>query len=434
MAVTEKFQAKWNQPVELTVLRRLEEPGAKTDTDKTSSGTTDEDPALRSEVKVTVPPVPVKTLGLGFAFGRITAIRKGSLAETAGIKVGDVIEKVDGAPIEDALRLPMLVAEKLGKPLELTVRRPDKMPASDETKSNSADKKSDSKTSPGTELSFTLQSSEPAAFGNIGLINSQLSLENYGIAYSVSPVVSWIDPASSKASSQVAVGDELTEIQVEVTAAERKEFEKNGLTLETKADAITEQSPMPLHLMRFQTLPADMKIRCKFKRGGNTREVILPLYYADNWYWIQRMVPMSPVQKIQRTTRIDQALGWGLTETQRKLNDVLEFLTIMVTGKASPKNLAGPLGIAKIASHEASDSPSRLLLFLTLLSANLAVLNFLPIPALDGGHLMFLTWEAIRGKPVNETIQVRLTMLGVMCLLGLMAFAIVNDFLREMKP
>lgn len=84
-----------------------------------------------------------------------------------------------------------------------------------------------------------------------------------------------------------------------------------------------------------------------------------------------------------------------------------------------------------MAANEASSSPSRLLLFLTLLSANLAILNFLPIPALDGGHLMFLIAEAIRGKPLNEALQVRLTMVGVMCLLCLMAFAILNDVLRK---
>ena len=67
-----------------------------------------------------------------------------------------------------------------------------------------------------------------------------------------------------------------------------------------------------------------------------------------------------------------------------------------------------------------------LLLFLTFLSANLAILNFLPIPALDGGHMMFLTAEAIRGKPVNEELQVRMTLVGVMCLLALMAFVIIK--------
>jgi regulator of sigma E protease len=64
---------------------------------------------------------------------------------------------------------------------------------------------------------------------------------------------------------------------------------------------------------------------------------------------------------------------------------------------------------------------------LTLLSANLAILNFLPIPALDGGHMMFLTAEAIRGKPINEDWQIRLTMAGVLGLLGLMAFVILKD-------
>jgi regulator of sigma E protease len=66
-------------------------------------------------------------------------------------------------------------------------------------------------------------------------------------------------------------------------------------------------------------------------------------------------------------------------------------------------------------------------MFLTMLSANLAVLNFLPIPALDGGHMVFLLAEWIRGKPVDEQWQARLTIAGVLCLLALMAFVILND-------
>ena len=75
-----------------------------------------------------------------------------------------------------------------------------------------------------------------------------------------------------------------------------------------------------------------------------------------------------------------------------------------------------------MAGSEASQGISRLLMFLTFLSANLAVLNFLPIPALDGGHMMFLMAEGIRGKPVDERMQVILTLAGVACLLGLMIF------------
>jgi regulator of sigma E protease len=72
-------------------------------------------------------------------------------------------------------------------------------------------------------------------------------------------------------------------------------------------------------------------------------------------------------------------------------------------------------------------------MFLTMLSANLAVINFLPIPALDGGHMMFLIAEAIRGKPVDEALQMRLTVMGVLALLALMIFVTFNDVVNFAK-
>jgi regulator of sigma E protease len=72
--------------------------------------------------------------------------------------------------------------------------------------------------------------------------------------------------------------------------------------------------------------------------------------------------------------------------------------------------------------------PGNLLLFLTLLSANLAVLNFLPIPLLDGGHFVFLLYEGIRGKPADERVQEILTYIGLAFILGLMIFVLGLDF------
>ena len=71
-----------------------------------------------------------------------------------------------------------------------------------------------------------------------------------------------------------------------------------------------------------------------------------------------------------------------------------------------------------------------MLLFLCFISANLAILNVLPIPALDGGHLMFLTIEAVTRKPPSEHVQGIATMIGVLLLLSLMVFAIFNDVVR----
>ncbi|MCC6510075.1 MAG: site-2 protease family protein [Pirellulaceae bacterium] len=420
VSLTDKLHAKWNQPIELTILRKMDSqaadatPGAKPAPAESATAAN----ADSEELKISLPPVPVKTLGIGFAMGPITAVRKDSVAEVAGIKVGDILEKVAGQPVTDAMHLPMQVAEKIGSPIEFVVRRP-------------ADKAA--KESTDQTLTFTMEAPTPVAFGSIGRVSAQFGLENYGIAYSVLPKVSSIDPLSSKASSSVQVGDELTQIKIEVTEDEIKEYAKDDVIISPKPLELSSLNTVAYWMNELQFLPIDLKIRCFLKRDNQVREVVLPIQYAKDWYWHQRGLPMTALEKIQKTENVAQSLTWGVTETGRRLGDVFEFLTILVTGRASPRNLAGPFGIAQVASQEASDSPSRLLLFLTLLSANLAILNFLPIPALDGGHLVFLIAEAIRGKPLNEALQVKLTMVGVMCLLGLMAFAILNDILRVIR-
>ena len=91
--------------------------------------------------------------------------------------------------------------------------------------------------------------------------------------------------------------------------------------------------------------------------------------------------------------------------------------------------LAGPFADAA-AGAEASFGFSRLLIFLTVLSANLAILNSLPIPVLDGGHFMFLLYEGVFRRPVNERIAFSLTMVGLCFILGLMFFVIGMDVMR----
>jgi regulator of sigma E protease len=83
-----------------------------------------------------------------------------------------------------------------------------------------------------------------------------------------------------------------------------------------------------------------------------------------------------------------------------------------------------------VATSEASAGTSRLLLFLTMLSANLAIVNFLPIPVLDGGHIMFLLYEGILRRPVTERVQILLSYGGLFLLLCLMAFVLLLDFSR----
>ena len=120
--------------------------------------------------------------------------------------------------------------------------------------------------------------------------------------------------------------------------------------------------------------------------------------------------------------------GW--IRTKQDLQRVGQTLGWIADGTASVKDLGGPVMIMKVAQDEAAQSVTRLLLFLTMLSANLAILNFLPIPVLDGGHFVFLTIELITRKPVSERIQGSLSVLFLFLLLGFMLFVVFNDISR----
>ncbi|HAC89114.1 MAG TPA: metalloprotease, partial [Planctomycetaceae bacterium] len=175
-------------------------------------------------------------------------------------------------------------------------------------------------------------------------------------------------------------------------------------------------------------LPLGSKLACHFNRDGKTISADLQVLESLNSFSTdQRDLLLAGLTQTHRTTDWTKGLSLGLWETKRRFEEVLGFLRLLFTGRVGMGGVAGPVKLFDFAAQEASEGTSRLLIFLTMLSANLAILNFLPIPALDGGHMLFLTFEAIRGKPLNEELQVRLTMAGVLGLLTLMAFVILKD-------
>jgi len=102
----------------------------------------------------------------------------------------------------------------------------------------------------------------------------------------------------------------------------------------------------------------------------------------------------------------------------------------MIVGLLSLDNLSGPITIAQVASQSISSGLESFLSFLALLSVSLGVLNLLPIPVLDGGHILFCLMEAVRGKPVPESWQVIGLKIGVSFVFALMAIAFYNDIMR----
>ena len=124
------------------------------------------------------------------------------------------------------------------------------------------------------------------------------------------------------------------------------------------------------------------------------------------------------------------SLVQAAAKTQQLIVFTLESLWKMILGDLSVKNLSGPITIAKVADSSASNGLQAFIGFLALLSVSLGVLNLLPIPVLDGGHILFYAIEAIRGRALSERTQIVAVQVGMALLMSLMVIAFYNDISR----
>jgi regulator of sigma E protease len=125
-----------------------------------------------------------------------------------------------------------------------------------------------------------------------------------------------------------------------------------------------------------------------------------------------------------------KALAVAVDQTWTMSALTLEMFYRMLKLEVSTKNISGPLTIAQAAGYSAQLGIDRFLMFLAVVSISLGVLNLLPIPVLDGGHLMYYLIEAVRGKPLPENIQVFGQQIGIFLLICLMVLAFYNDITR----
>jgi regulator of sigma E protease len=124
------------------------------------------------------------------------------------------------------------------------------------------------------------------------------------------------------------------------------------------------------------------------------------------------------------------AVGHGFAETWQMMTLTVDFLGGLFTGRQSPRDVGGPLLIGELSGQFARAGLEAFLTFMALFSVNLAILNLLPIPVLDGGHLVFLAIEGIRGKALSIEQRMRLTQVGLVIIVGIMVWALGNDLLR----
>jgi regulator of sigma E protease len=147
---------------------------------------------------------------------------------------------------------------------------------------------------------------------------------------------------------------------------------------------------------------------------------------------MQVVVPEIPESRLRAFNRgpIESLLA-AADRTGDLIVFTFESMWKMLQGLISPKNLSGPITIAQVAASSAESGLSSWLGFLALLSVSLGALNLLPIPVLDGGHLLFYGVEALTGRPVPEKIQVVGYQVGLALVLSIMGFALYNDLLRQ---
>ncbi|WP_101775298.1 sigma E protease regulator RseP [Pasteurella oralis] len=237
-----------------------------------------------------------------------------------------------------------------------------------------------------------------------------------------------------KESAITALGLQPVRTKVEMTLSKVQSdspAEKAGLKV---GDKIYEGSSL-MNWQDFLKLVQDGKpFTVKVEREGQFFSTLLTPELNNKERWYVGIAPTAdPISDKYRTELkydILEALQKAVEKTVQLSWLTIKVISKLFTGDLSLNNLGGPISIAKGAGISSEIGFIYYLGFMALISVNLGIMNLFPLPVLDGGHLVFLAAEAVRGKPLSERIQNVSYRIGAALLITLMSFALFNDFLR----
>ncbi len=356
------------------------------------------DATSNGNLDITLPPQPRRTLGIVMAAGAVKAVQAASPAAAAGFRPGDRLVSMDGNPVVDVLALDALLRRKVGEAVAIEVVRDGAEPATLSVVPR--------------EVSWIEEPRWPA---------SPVAISSLGLAVAIETTIATVEAGSPAEAAGVKAGEKVIRARfIEPGAAANPE--DAGLEL-------SERSPSwPYCVAVLQQVAPGTRVQLVVEGAdGLARDVELDPATEVDRFVIDRGLVFKPVSKLVKAGSVAAALASGGRKAMEDLSLVYRFLGKLTSSQISPRLLGGPIEIAKQAGRSAEEGFSRLLLFLTMLSANLAVVNFLPIPVLDGGHMVFLLYELVRGKPPSENVVAALSYLGLALILTLMMFVFGLD-------
>jgi regulator of sigma E protease len=364
------------------------------------AGTGPGGPSAATRLAVEIQPQRALTTGMVMTPLAVKAVQDDSPAAAAGVVPGDILKAVDGEPIGDPLTLDERLRERVGRPARLTLERS------------------------GQTLTIDVEPRPVTWIEEPRWPSSPVAVSSLGVALGVDALVADVAADGPAAGAGIRPGDRVVRVRFVDPARTESgpQAADQGLELSSKSPS------WPYVVSVLQQTAAGTRLLLTVEAAdGGRRDVEIEPVAARDQSVVDRGLIFEPVYTLVRAGSFLGALRRGASKAVEDLSMVYRFLHKLTSNQISPRLLGGPIEIAKQAGKSAEEGFSRLLLFLTMLSANLAVVNFLPIPVLDGGHMVFLLYEWIRGKPPSEGVVGVLSYLGLALILTLMMFVFGLD-------
>ena len=366
--------------------------------------------------ELTIPPVRFLDFGLRLTPEPINGIQKGGVADRAGFRKGDLILRVDGRDDFDPMRLPTFCYERAGTPTTFEVRR---------TSASGAT----------SEVVLTAIPDATPPWTEPVVSNEALEIPGLGLSFPIRPRVAAVRPDSPAARAGIKPGDVINALTFTLRrlgeSSEGEERPDAAGAVRQETIQLGDESPAWVRAFwLIQELPREPVALTV--NNASTPVSITPEPVED-WYFPNRGLLFLPLIRKLPPQDIASALRRGWDDTVENILSIYSMFRSLAQRQVGPGSLAGPLRIARFAYNEARSGLTELVHFLGILSINLAVINFLPIPPLDGGQMLFLAAEKIRGKPLPESALSAGILIGILLVIGLMIFVTYQDIFWYIK-